>query len=351
MRRTKYELELAREEFQRARAEFTNTLNTWSHEEQRQDLAYNQMLAAGIQSIRDLAKQHIKTALDDTMSEMICGSTASESSHVFVGSRQEAEEFFRESQKKLTTLLLELKFKFVATVRGFAERANRDRIGRLKAAIKAFKDDMEAELRSDILVDLDALTTSIRELAFHSIQKGLKIERIRYTPGDIYKIIEGAVAKPILAFQDDIIDDTTPETTIKDLGLLLRAPITVITVIPFIFSAGVWMWVTKTKKYHCELSNLADVYQDKIVATFLHDLEKESAKSLKSALAQSSATAKATVEFALQREDARYERERKEKDKMPSQEQVAELIASHLNFVAAEGAFLELKRRLEKFVK
>jgi hypothetical protein len=106
-------------------------------------------------------------------------STAGEPSRVFVVSKREAEEFFRESQKKLTALLLDLKVKFIATVRGFAERANRDRIGRLKAAIIAFKDDVEAELRSDILVDLEALTTSIRELAFHTIQKDLKIERIR----------------------------------------------------------------------------------------------------------------------------------------------------------------------------
>ena len=106
-------------------------------------------------------------------------STAGESSNVFVGSRRECEEFFLESQRKLTALLLDLKFKFVETVRGLAERANRDRIGRLKEKIKAFKDDMEAELRSEILFDLEALTTSIRELAFHSIQKGLKTERIR----------------------------------------------------------------------------------------------------------------------------------------------------------------------------
>ena len=106
-------------------------------------------------------------------------STASESSSVFVGSKREWEEFLFESQKKLATLLMDLKFKFVAKVRGHAERANRDRIGRLKAAIKAFKDDMEAELRSEILVDLEELTTSIRELAFHSIQKSLKTERIR----------------------------------------------------------------------------------------------------------------------------------------------------------------------------
>ena len=106
-------------------------------------------------------------------------STANESSSVFVGSKRECEEFFLESQKKLTALLLELKSKFVADVRGLAERANRERIGRLKAAITAFKDDMEAELRSEILVDLEALTTSIRGLAFHSIRKDLKTERIR----------------------------------------------------------------------------------------------------------------------------------------------------------------------------
>ena len=106
----------------------------------------------------------------------------------------------------------------------------------------------------------------------------------------------------------------------------------------------------QTKKYHVELSVLAKDYQDKQVTTFLHDLEKESSKNLKSALARSSAVAKATVEIALQREDARYERESKEKDKTSSEKQVAELVASHLNLVAAEGAFLELKSRLEKFV-
>jgi uncharacterized lipoprotein YmbA len=95
---------------------------------------------------------------------------------------------------------------------------------------------------------------------------------------------------------------------------------------------------------------LAKAYQDQIVTTFLRDLEKESSRSLKSALAQSSNVAKTVVELALQREDARYERESKEKNKPPLQEEVAELVASHLNFVAAEGAFAELTGRLEKFV-
>ena len=84
---------------------------------------------------------------------------------------------------------------------------------------------------------------------------------------------------------------------------------------------------------------------------FLNDLATEGSKNLKSALAQSSTVAKATVEFAVEREDARYERESKEKDKTSSNEGVAELVASHLNFAAAEGTFLYLTKQLMKFVK
>lgn len=95
------------------------------------------------------------------------------------------------------------------------------------------------------------------------------------------------------------------------------------------------------------MSVLEKYYQDKIVTPFLQDLKEEGSKSLKLALTQSSAVAKATVEYTLQREDARYKRESEEKDKMPSNTQVAELVASHLNFVAAESVFLFLKCRLE----
>ncbi|KDR69841.1 hypothetical protein GALMADRAFT_912118 [Galerina marginata CBS 339.88] len=165
----------------------------------------------------------------------------------------------------------------------------------------------------------------------------------------MYKIFEGAVAKPILLLQDKNPDDIGPETTIKDLGLLVRAPVAAIATIPFILSAGVWVFMTKTMKYHFKVSVMAKHYQDKIVTPFLQDLEKEGSKSLKSALTQSSAVAKTTVEYALQREDARYKRESEEKDKMPTNTQVAELVASHLNFVAAESTFLFLRRELEKF--
>ena len=99
--------------------------------------------------------------------------------NIFVGSRQQAEEFLRVSQTRLTVLLLELMHHFVLTVRELANRANRDRIESLRQAIRVFKNDMEAELRSEILVDLESLIVSVRALAFNSIQKGLKTERVR----------------------------------------------------------------------------------------------------------------------------------------------------------------------------
>jgi hypothetical protein len=107
----------------------------------------------------------------------------------------------------------------------------------------------------------------------------------------------------------------------------------------------------QTKHYRCDKIDLEKYYQDKLVTPFLNDLAMESSWNLKSALAQSSTAAKATVLSALKREEARYERESKEKDKPPSNKEVAELVASHLNFVAAEGTFLYLTKQLMKFVK
>ena len=61
----------------------------------------------------------------------------------------------------------------------------------------------------------------------------------------MYRIFEDAVAKPILALQDNIANDICPEVTIKDLGLLVRAPVAAIATVPYILSAGVWLFMTK----------------------------------------------------------------------------------------------------------
>jgi hypothetical protein len=68
---------------------------------------------------------------------------------------------------------------------------------------------------------------------------------IRYSPTEVFKYFEEAIAKPILSLQDDIIDDQTSEVTVSDLGLLIRAPVAVIATVPFVLSASVWLCMTK----------------------------------------------------------------------------------------------------------
>jgi hypothetical protein len=70
IRRTKNELELARKEFQRARAEFTNTLNTWSREERRRDADYNKKLDLGVQRLQAIGGKYAQKAIDETMRVM-----------------------------------------------------------------------------------------------------------------------------------------------------------------------------------------------------------------------------------------------------------------------------------------
>jgi hypothetical protein len=67
----------------------------------------------------------------------------------------------------------------------------------------------------------------------------------RYSAKEMYKYFEGVVAKPILSLQDNITDDLTSEITVEDLGLLVRAPVAVIAAVPFVLSAGVWLFMTK----------------------------------------------------------------------------------------------------------
>ena len=98
---------------------------------------------------------------------------------VSIGSKQQAQEFFHKSQLILNQRLSELKSQFVSTIRKLADQANKDRVQSLRDAIKEFKDDMESELRSEILAELESLAVNVRSLAFQTIQRSLKTERVR----------------------------------------------------------------------------------------------------------------------------------------------------------------------------
>jgi len=199
MRRSRDEFEAARQEFYMARVEFTNTLDVWSSRERLRDGDYDKKLSHHCERLRQLATEHVDKALEETrksMSEMVWllapsdknlrnsqfsfDGSGAESKGVLVGSRLQAEEFFSKSQQMLSKRLLELKGQFVSTIRKLAEHASRTRIESLKEAIGAFRNDMESELRGEILVDLESLAVDVHTLVFQTIQRSLKTKRVRY---------------------------------------------------------------------------------------------------------------------------------------------------------------------------
>ena len=98
---------------------------------------------------------------------------------VLFGSRLQAEEFLFKSQQMLTELLMELKGQFVLTIRKLADQASKDRVESLRGDIRAFRSDMEPELRTEILVELESLAVDVRTLEFQAIKRSIKTERVR----------------------------------------------------------------------------------------------------------------------------------------------------------------------------
>ena len=206
IRRSRSDLEAAREAFHRARAEFTDILDVWQAGEELRLLEYHRQLGQRSQRLRDIGNQCVLKALDETRKSMLelvwlslhsdnviyslnlqfslgntCGSDTESGASlgVFVGSRQESELLFCRSQEKLSALLGKLRYEFVSIVRELADQASSERIQSLRNAIKALENGIESDLRSEILIDLESLNVSVRTLAFQSYQKALKTERER----------------------------------------------------------------------------------------------------------------------------------------------------------------------------
>ena len=204
IRRSRVDLEAAREAFHRARAEFTDTLDAWQAEEELRFMECHRQLNQRSQRLKDIGNRCVVKALDETRKSMLelvwlslrsddvihslnlqfsrddtCGSNMDASLGVFIGSRQESELLFCRSQEKLATLLGTLRYEFVSIARELADQASSERIQSLRNAIKALENGIESDLQSEILIDLQSLDVSVRTLAFQSYQKVLKTERER----------------------------------------------------------------------------------------------------------------------------------------------------------------------------
>jgi len=179
----------------------------------------------------------------------------------------------------------------------------------------------------------------------------------RHTAQTAFRAIEEKLARPWLSpitsddeSESDQGDDAEPaiQRSVDELGFMLRAPITMLATVPFVFGLPIWPWMVHSRAYHLGVDVIHDRNRDEIVDPWIRSLKEEGEKSLIGTIELSSKVAKDLVTSALEREDNRYKRELEGKNKPMDQETVKHLIASYGNLVAAEEALRELFARVER---
>jgi len=188
----------------------------------------------------------------------------------------------------------------------------------------------------------------------------IKTTATRYKAQTAFRAIEEKLARPWLGpsrpitsngeSESDLGDDAEAavQRSIDELGFMLRAPITMLATVPFVFGLPIWPWMVHSRAYHLGMDVIHDRYRDEIVDPWVRSLKEEGEKSLIGTIEFSSKVAKDLVTSALEREDNRYKRELEGKSKPVDQETVKHLIAMYGNLVAAEEALRELSARVER---
>jgi hypothetical protein len=129
---------------------------------------------------------------------------------------------------------------------------------------------------------------------------------------------------------------------------MLRAPVTALATISFVFGLPIWPWMTKYESLHLPMDVISRKYQEEIVKPWLKDLRDGGEKSLKGTIQASSVVAKAAVQNVLEREDKRYTREAEQKEVAARAGDVQHMLAMNSNLWAAEGALLSIQRMLRE---
>lgn len=172
----------------------------------------------------------------------------------------DAEMFLYKSQLALGDSLTKLKRQFVGLVRSLANQSRTEHFQSLKRTIQLLiQDDIQPELKEDIIDELDVRGASVETLVFSSIRRQV-IHTIatRHTAGTAFRAIEGAIAKPLLKSSKDsdsmIINDyedvenleqQARTKSFEQLGFMVRAPIAVIATVPWVLGAGVWPFMAR----------------------------------------------------------------------------------------------------------
>ena len=188
----------------------------------------------------------------------------------------------------------------------------------------------------------------------------IKTTVTRHTAQTAFRAIEERIARPWLVpgtpiagddeSESDLGDDAevAVQRSINELGFMLRAPITMLATVPFVFGLPIWPWKVHSRAYHLRMDVIHNRYRDEIVDPLIRSLKEEGEKSLIGTIEFSSKVARDLMTSALEREDNRYKQELERQNKPVDQGTMEHLIASYGNLVAAEEALRELSIRVEQ---
>ena len=180
----------------------------------------------------------------------------------------------------------------------------------------------------------------------------IRITDTRHTAQTVFSAIEERLARPWLgsvrtnggkseAVENGDVEVAT-QRSINDLGFMLRAPITVLATVPFVFGLPIWPWMVHSRAYHLDMDVIYNRYKDIIINPWITSLKEEGEKSLIGTIKLSSQVAKELVTSALAREDQRYNRELDGKKNRIDQGALRHPITVYGNLVAAEAALTAL---------
>ena len=161
--------------------------------------------------------------------------------------------FLFKSQAALNRSLTKLKRQFVGLVRNLANQSREEHFQSLKRSIQELiQDDIQPELKEDIIDELETRGATVETLVFSSIRRHVvHTVATRHTAATAFRAIEGAIAKPLLKSPQDTNTtgfdgrdgESIEEARAKNfdqLGFMVRAPIAVVATIPWVLGAGIW---------------------------------------------------------------------------------------------------------------
>ena len=151
--------------------------------------------------------------------------------------------------------------------------------------------------------------------------------------------------------QHFIDEDTNVEAAaqraIDSLGFMLRESTTVMATITWTLGAPFWVFMPDSHTYHLKLDVIRQQYKAQIVQPWIESLSKEGERTLLGTIHLSSNAARDSLNSALEREKARYQREVENKQQPLDEETVGHLVAVYVNLLAAEEALQELNERID----